>query len=83
MSYSIYINDYKISYKNLLTHKFGEKQDGGTVVNTDHITQTYFVKCKICGLAVFEPDADVSFHTTFDVFEDFSCDEYIVKNIIE
>lgn len=70
-----YINNYKISDKNLNTHKWGKKQNAGM--------GDWFVRCELCGLEVFRPDKNVKFYTTFDMNMDFSCDEMIIKNIIE
>jgi len=79
------IHKYKISHKNYNTHKFGKEQDGGITKSMDDTCniQTYFVVCEICNLHVFLPDIDVWFHNTFEQFEDYSCDECIIRNIIE
>ncbi len=70
---------YKISDANLNTHKFGSKMDGGIYGNV----QTWFLICEMCNLHVFCPDSEVEYFTTFDMFEDLSCDEMVIKNIIE
>jgi len=68
--YSFSYNVFNISEKNMQTHNIG--------CSSAYISSSYSIKCGTCGYKIHKDSSGY-----FSDIGDFSCDEYIIKDIIE